>query len=152
MTSITLPEFDRSLPMMLLRAREAAMSRFRPILSDAGVTEQQWRVVRTLADVDEATPSELGERCVLLPPSMTRIAKTLAGRGLIERRSDDFDQRRTLLSITPRGRALVNELSPRIAAVYSDLNERLGEPGLAALLGELDALIDGAAFDERRSA
>lgn len=136
-----LPEFDRSLPMMLLRAREAAMARFRPVLTDAEVTEQQWRVVRTLADVAEATPSELAERCSLLPPSMTRIVRALVERGLISRRTDASDQRRTLLSITPAGRDLVTAMAPRISAIYDEFNRRLGEPGLDDLLEQLDVLI-----------
>ncbi len=41
--------FSSSLPMALLRAREAVMRRFRPGLRDHGVTEQQWRVLRALA-------------------------------------------------------------------------------------------------------
>jgi hypothetical protein len=36
----------RALPIALLRAREAVMVRFRPILRYHGVTEQQWRVMR----------------------------------------------------------------------------------------------------------
>jgi hypothetical protein len=36
-------EFSRSLPMSLLRAREAVMRQFRPSLRDHGLTEQQSR-------------------------------------------------------------------------------------------------------------
>ena len=39
---------DRSLPIMLLRAREAVMKRFRPMLKAHGLSEQQWRVLRVL--------------------------------------------------------------------------------------------------------
>ena len=48
----TLPmrTFSQSLPMALLRAREAVMRRFRPGLRCHGVTEQQWRVLRALAE------------------------------------------------------------------------------------------------------
>ena len=42
--------FSRSLPMQLLRAREAVMQRFRPMLHQHGVTEQQWRVIRVLVE------------------------------------------------------------------------------------------------------
>jgi len=34
--------------MELLKAREAAMERFRPMLREHGLTEQQWRVIRAL--------------------------------------------------------------------------------------------------------
>lgn len=39
----------RTLPMALLRLRERVMAEFRPIMSEHGVTEQQWRVLRVLA-------------------------------------------------------------------------------------------------------
>ena len=42
-------EFSRSLPMSLLRAREAVMRQFRPSLREHGLTEQQWRILRALA-------------------------------------------------------------------------------------------------------
>ena len=41
----------RNLPQALLRAREAVMRYFRPNLKIAGVTEQQWRVIRALSDL-----------------------------------------------------------------------------------------------------
>ncbi len=48
-TELPMRAFSRSLPMELLRAREAVMKRFRPALRDHGVTEQQWRILRALA-------------------------------------------------------------------------------------------------------
>ena len=47
--SLPLRDFQHSLPMELLKAREAAMARFRPMLRSHGLTEQQWRVIRALA-------------------------------------------------------------------------------------------------------
>jgi len=43
-----LRDFQKNLPMALLRARESVMSHFRPILRDHDITEQQWRVIRAL--------------------------------------------------------------------------------------------------------
>ena len=40
---------SRSLPMQLMRAREAVMKRFRPHLTERGLTDQQWRVIRPLS-------------------------------------------------------------------------------------------------------
>ena len=47
-----LRDFEQSLPMELLKAREAAMARFRPMLRSHGLTEQQWRVLRALDHAD----------------------------------------------------------------------------------------------------
>ena len=137
----TLPPFEKSLPMLLLRAREASMRQFRPILSEHGVTEQQWRVIRTLADLDEWPASDLAERCALLPPSLTRILKTLSESGVISTRSDDNDRRRVLVSVTPKGRRLIQEVAPQVEAAYAQMDDHLGEHGLGTLIDQLDTLI-----------
>ena len=41
--------FERSLPIALLRAREATMRLFKPHVDAAGLTLPQWRVIRALA-------------------------------------------------------------------------------------------------------
>ena len=50
-----------SLPMLLLRAREATLSHFRPALKDFGLTELQWRVLRVLDDCGEVSAQQLAE-------------------------------------------------------------------------------------------
>ena len=52
-------EFSRSLPMSLLRAREAVMRQFRPSLRNYGLTEQQWRILRALTAVETIEVTEL---------------------------------------------------------------------------------------------
>jgi hypothetical protein len=69
-----LRDFRHSLPMELLRAREAAMSRFRPVLREYGLTEQQWRVIRVLAEQDGIDASEVAARSFLLAQPDTHIA------------------------------------------------------------------------------
>lgn len=45
---MTSPLRHRNLPQLLLQSREALMQRFRPMLNELGVTEQQWRILRAL--------------------------------------------------------------------------------------------------------
>ena len=73
----------RSLTIALLRARETVMSHFRPILAAHDVTEQQWRVLRVLAESGTLDVTELADKASLLAPSLTWIIKTLDERGLI---------------------------------------------------------------------
>ena len=51
----------RSLPIALLRAREAVMSHFRPMLAKYDVTEQQWRVIRVLAEAGTLDASDVAD-------------------------------------------------------------------------------------------
>ncbi len=75
-------EFSRSLPMSLLRAREAVMRQFRPSLRSHGLTEQQWRILRALTAVDEIEVTELARVAFLLGPSLSRILRDLEARAL----------------------------------------------------------------------
>src|SRR5258707_12488907 len=89
-------EFSRSLPMSLLRAREAVMRHFRASLRQHGLTEQQWRILRALASVDTIEVTELARMAFLLAPSLSRILRGLEARHLIERRVAKADLRRGL--------------------------------------------------------
>ena len=96
-------EFSRSLPMSLLRAREAVMRQFRPSLRNHGLTEQQWRILRALAAVDAIEVTELARVAFLLGPSLSRILRDLEARHLIERRTAKADLRRGVVSISAKG-------------------------------------------------
>src|SRR5947207_3922732 len=73
-------DFSRSLPMSLLRAREAVMRQFRPSLRNHGLTEQQWRILRALTTVDAIEVTELARVAFLLGPSLSRILRDLEAR------------------------------------------------------------------------
>ena len=81
-------ERRRSLAIGLLKAREAVMSHFRPILADHDVTEQQWRVLRTLSDAGLLDATEVAEKAFILAPSLTRMLRSLEERGFISRHKD----------------------------------------------------------------
>lgn len=135
-----LPDFEHSLPMLLLRARESVMDRFRPMLREFDLTEQQWRVVRALAEADEFDASELARRSYILAPSLTRILQNLEARGLVSRRRPKRDQRRALLSLTAKGRKLFARVRPHSRESYAGIAEALGQDRLAELYELLEEL------------
>ena len=116
----------RSMPMSLLRAREAVMSWFRPMLSKYDVTEQQWRVIRALGESSPLEAAELAERTSILAPSLTRIIKALVDRKLITRTKSAGDARRIKLSITMTGQRLIDKVSPEANAIYATLKKQMG--------------------------
>ncbi|MEM1046271.1 MAG: homoprotocatechuate degradation operon regulator HpaR [Pseudomonadota bacterium] len=133
---------SRALPIALLRAREAVMARFRPVLAGHAVTEQQWRVLRVLAESGPLDATEIAGHCCILMPSLTRIVRTLAAEGLITRSRDTGDGRRHLLTITDAGLALLDRVAPESRAVYEDLEKRYGTERLGMLLDMLEELAD----------
>ena len=133
--------FSESLPMLLLRARETAMSRFRPILKRAGVTEQQWRALRALHELGELTATGLAAECAILAPSMTRIIRRLSSEGLVLVHRSRADQRELKLRISARGTRLVERLGPAIESAYADIHDQMDAEHMAALYQELDRFI-----------
>jgi len=138
--SVPIREFSRSLPMALLRAREAVMRHFRVSLRRHGLTEQQWRILRALATVESIEVTELARMAYLLGPSLSRILRDLEERRLIERRSVKTDLRRAMVSISPKGLRLMEAVGPSSEAIYTEITERYGAERLAALQEMLNAL------------
>lgn len=133
---------SRSLPLKLLRAREAVMERFRPHLHGHDVTEQQWRVLRALAETGETELGSLAEAICLLQPSLSRIVPDLERRGLVERRRAAGDRRTTLVCLTREGRTLFELMSRRSEAIYRELEAALERAGCTSILADLDRLIE----------
>src|SRR6266704_732283 len=133
-------EFSRSLPMSLLRAREAVMRHFRPSLRDHGLTEQQWRILRALASIEAIEVTELARVAFLLGPSLSRILRDLEARHLIERRAAEADLRRGVVSISPKGLKLIEAVAPTSEAIYAEITSRYGARKLAELQDMLGVL------------
>ena len=119
--------------MELLRARESAMARFRPLLKEWGFTEQQWRVIRALADSEPMDAGKLASRSLLLAPSLTRILRYLENEGIVRRSVDGGDQRKQIVSLTAFGRQRFEEAAPDSEAVYVQIESDFGRERLELL-------------------
>jgi len=134
--------FSRSLPMQLLRAREAVMQRFRPMLHRHGVTEQQWRVIRALVESEATDIGALAEQCCILPASLSRIVDTLETKKLVARRAHEADQRRVVVEVTAAGRRLFHAVAPHSEAHYREIAALVGTERLEAFYATLDEIIE----------
>jgi homoprotocatechuate degradation regulator HpaR len=137
---VPMRDFSLSLPMSLLRAREAVMRQFRPALRDHGLTEQQWRILRALASVETIEVTELAHVAFLLGPSLSRILRDLEARHLIERRAAQADLRRGVVSISAKGLKLIETVAPTSEAIYAAITRSFGARKLAELQAMLHAL------------
>lgn len=137
--SSTVPSLERSLPMLLMRARDAAMQRFRPIFTDAGLTEQQWRVLRALSSEPNLDISSLAATCHIMKPSLSRIIKSLEERKLVERRANKDDQRSSTLRLAPAGEKLLSKVAPQLELCYQDIQNDVGRENLEVLYELLEA-------------
>jgi homoprotocatechuate degradation regulator HpaR len=132
----------RNLPLLLLQARERVMMRFRPLLNEAGLTEQQWRVLRALLEQGPLEPREIVERCGISSPSLAGVLARMDELGLVRRERLDHDQRRLSVQATPAARRIAQDLAPRIDLTYRALEHQLGADFLAQVYTTIDALLD----------
>ena len=136
--------------MLLLVAREAVMQRFRPAIHARGLTDQQWRILRVLAEVDAIEIAELSERCAVHAASLSRILPKLAADGIVSRVHNAADQRRVIVSLTARGKRVLQQALPAAERNYARLVEDIGPERLAdinAMLDDLTARLESTRTD-----
>lgn len=137
--------FSESLPMALLRTREAVMCLFRPGLRARGVTEQQWRILRAIAHSGPMEVTELAIETFLLGPSLSRILPEMEKRQLVSRKQVDSDHRRSVVSLEPKGLRLISAHAPDSEQIYSEIAKRFGDERvthLFSLLHELRGMLE----------
>ena len=130
----TYPDTSKSLPIAMLRAREAMMLSFRPILAKHGFTEQQWRVLRVLGEKGPSDAGQVAFDACILAPSLSRIIGKLETDHYISRFIDAKDARRVNLALSKTGQDILNKIAPDVDLIYKAIQKRYGEEKLIKLL------------------
>lgn len=123
-----------SVTLALLEAREALMTHFRPALNDVGLTEQQWRIIRILAQYGELESTHLAEKACILKPSLTGIIRRLGEMELVTRRRGDTDQRFVFIYLTKQGEDIFKQMSVEMEKRYQNIHRQIGDEKMANLL------------------
>jgi len=130
----------RSLPIALLRARETVMGPIREMLAQSQINEQKWRVLRVLDEDGPMEQTAIAHTACLLLPSLSRILHSMEAEGLLSRRTDRADRRKSIVSITAAGRRLIATHAAESSAILERLEAGFGKEQLETLLDLLEAL------------
>lgn len=122
---------------LLRRAHQRASAVFQETLDDPGMTPMQLAALMRLVDAGPVSQNQLGRETAMDPATIQGVIKRLEERGLILRRADPSDRRRTLLSASEAGRALAQSLIPSAERVSARTLEPLSEPERRALIALL---------------
>ena len=107
-----------SINIGLIQAREALMTQFRPILNQANITDQQWRIIRLLAENGTLDFQDLANKACILRPSLTGILTRLEKAGMAVRLKPSNDQRRVFLKLTQEGEKLYQSIGEKVDERY----------------------------------
>ncbi|MEK6278437.1 MAG: MarR family transcriptional regulator [Actinomycetota bacterium] len=143
-------ETDSALTDTASRLRMAIARTARRLRQEAGV-ELGPTTVAALATVERhgpLTPSELADHERVKRPTATRILRSLADAGLVERTPDPEDGRSALISVTAEGRERLRRLRKRKNA-YLARRMRDLDPAEIAALQRAAEILEGMLESER---
>jgi MarR family 2-MHQ and catechol resistance regulon transcriptional repressor len=124
---------DRDLVTGVIQLANLFIRRLGPLFEKAKITPQQWTVLATLAGDEDGPDSftlvALSRRLMVTKQNMTGMIARLEQLGLADRGEDPSDLRSSRVTLTRRGRTLVDKLRPSYdewvgALADGDLSER----------------------------
>src|SRR5438128_99240 len=122
-----------------------------PYFSRFGITGSQWGVLRVLHRAEaEGLPglrlTDLSERLIIRPPSVTGVVDRLERLGLVVRESVSGDLRAKQVTLTPKARQLLDKVlaghALQIDSVLGGLSDNEHEE-LHRLLSKLNSHLEG---------
>lgn len=112
------------------------------LLKPAGLAELEYRLLLTLfSRGGSASPGELCASLAQSPANLTRVSDLLVERELITRALDANDRRKTILTVTPAGERLVQQLVPQLARYMSILFRDFTADDKVRVLNDLKRLM-----------
>jgi len=105
------------------------------LFQDQELTFSQSTTLVALHDGRISTPSDLAQNICHDAGSLTRLVDQMVERGLVVRGRSETDRRVVTLSLTPRGRSLVEILAPKVMHFWNELLSGFTH-------AEVDTLID----------
>lgn len=97
---------DNQLCFALYGAANRMTRLYRPMLDALGLTYPQYLAMLVLWEASPRTVGALGEALDLDSSTLTPLLKRLEASGLVTRDRDPEDERRVIVSLTDKGRAL----------------------------------------------
>ncbi|MCY1208021.1 homoprotocatechuate degradation operon regulator, HpaR [compost metagenome] len=123
----------------LRRATRNVTRLYDDALAGVGVNVAQYSLLKNLARLNQPSITSLAEALGLDRSTLGRNLKVLENRGLVHLEGGE-DQRNRLVSLTPAGRACLDEALQAWEQVQVRLGQRMGLEKRAALMALLDDL------------
>jgi DNA-binding MarR family transcriptional regulator len=143
---------DDYLSYLLARASYVVYKAFLAEVHGAGLSSLEWRVLGTLADGDGdgVTIGELAAKVLCKQPTLTKLIDRMVEQGLVTKRDDAADRRRTLVFETARARKLSRPLIERALDLEREALRGVSERDVKMLKSVLGGIIarDEAAVAE----
>lgn len=102
-------KLENQLCFPVYAASRLIIREYQPHLEKLGITYPQYLVLMLLWETDGRTVNEIARRLILNTNTVTPILKRMESQGLIARRRSEADERRVIITLTPKGVQLREE-------------------------------------------
>lgn len=126
------PDLDEStaaalrLWVIMSRAQSAVTTQAAAHVSQHGLTLAEFGILEALYHRGPMLLGEVQKRILVSSGGITFLVDRLTAKGLVERRSCEYDRRARYAALTPKGTALVAEIFPSHAAVIARAMSAIG--------------------------
>jgi DNA-binding MarR family transcriptional regulator len=115
---------EEQIGYLLRRAHQRASAIFQETMTE-GLTPPQFAALVKVRDFGTVSQNRLGRSVAMDPATSQGVTQRLLAKNLISRKDDPEDRRRTLLSLTPEGEAMVQRLIPLGKKITAETLETL---------------------------
>ena len=124
---VTAFKLDSFLPYQLTVLSSRVSAGFSKHYRDAyGISVSEWRVVAHLSQADSVSVREIHARVDMDKPKVSRAASRLEASGYVTKTVNPQDRRLVELKLTPKGRDMIEALTPIAHQYEQQLSDLLG--------------------------
>jgi len=102
-------KLENQLCFPIYSASRLIIREYQPHLDKLGITYSQYLVLMVLWETDSIAVSEITQRLILNTNTVTPILKRMEAQGLITRQRSASDERKVMITLTPKGKHLQAE-------------------------------------------
>ena len=106
------------------------------------VSIPEWKLLGQLHEHGKVKLSELADLLSYDPPMITKLAKLLEKKGLVERTHDIIDERAKVISITANGNKLIEGVEPEVKKAMAMLLKGITPEELRIYIKVLIAIVN----------
>ena len=112
--------FTSGLGYVVRHTHKAFSRRLAEELARIGISFKHYYYLRALLETSGLSQMELSERVGVDPTTVVTVVDTLVRQGIVERRADADDRRKSRIHLTPKGKMLRRPLRAAIDAVQME--------------------------------
>ena len=107
-----------------------------------GISVPEWRVVAHLSQVEKISIREIYQKVEMDKSKASRAAARLEKAGYVKKKVNPADRRLVELSLTPKGRAMIDEIGPMGAAFQSQVLDCLPAQDREKFLKSIQTMLE----------